>query len=136
LPSLEHSFHSVPLDGSADSIGDPQKRFRGRATRSRKTDPHGAGLDSNQTFEFEPPRTSTQSPGRFAHGEDHAPVAWYYDCVVVVAAAAAAALAFFRSSCGLGRFLPYVPRKILPRFDRLSPLPIGQLPKKMPLDFK
>ena len=41
------------------------------------------------------------------------------------------ALAFFRSSCGLGRFLPYVPRKILPRFDRLSPLPIGHSLKNM-----
>jgi hypothetical protein len=56
-----------------------------------------------------------------------------YDCDV---AAAAAALALFRSSCGLGRFLPYVPRKILPRLDRLSPLPIGYRSKNMPLDFK
>ncbi len=36
----------------------------------------------------------------------------------------------------LGTLLPYVPRKILPRLDRLSPLPISQLPKKMPFDFK
>jgi hypothetical protein len=60
--------------------------------------------------------------GSFIQGGIRALGVSCYDCVV---AAAAAALARFRSSCGLGRFLPYVPRKILPRFDRLSPLPIG-----------
>jgi hypothetical protein len=134
LPSLEHSFHSVSLDGSADSIGGPQKRSTGAGRDLEKPIRHGAGLDSNQTFVFEPQRTSTRSLSHFAGGNDGARHAWNYDCVVV--AAAAAALVFFRSSCGLGRFLPYVPRKILPRFDRLSPLPISQLPKKMSLDFK
>jgi hypothetical protein len=49
--------------------------------------------------------------------------------------AAAAAFAFFRSSLGLGRRLPKVPRKILPRLDRRSPLPMRSSPKKHANDF-
>jgi hypothetical protein len=44
--------------------------------------------------------------------------------------AGAAVFAFLLSLDGLGRLLPNVPRKILPLLDRLSPLPIGSLPKK------
>ena len=41
-----------------------------------------------------------------------------------------AVFAFLAAPVGLGRRLPYVPRKILPRFDRLSPLPICLSPPK------
>jgi hypothetical protein len=52
------------------------------------------------------------------------------------AAAVSAALAFLRSSAGLGRRFPYVPRKILPRLDRLSPLPMSPAPKKLSANFR
>jgi hypothetical protein len=50
--------------------------------------------------------------------------------VGVAVAAAANATAFFRSFSGFGRRLPYVPLKILPRFDRRSPLPMIHLREK------
>jgi hypothetical protein len=100
----------------------PKNDLTARVAIKKKPIAHGAGFDSNQTFGFEPSRTSVGFRRQFTLGQVCALAGWHYDCDV---AAAAAALALFRSSCGLGRFLPYVPRKILPRLDRLSPLPIG-----------
>ena len=47
---------------------------------------------------------------------------------------AAASFTRFRCSAGLGRRLPKVPRKILPRLDRRSPLPINLAPEEKMAD--
>jgi hypothetical protein len=70
-----------------------------------------------------------EEPGR--RGEPGIHASGHYEDGVAAAAAAASAAAFFRSFSGLGRRLPNVPLKILPRLDRRSPLPIIHLRKKM-----
>jgi hypothetical protein len=59
----------------------------------------------------------------------HLPAGQHPDVQEAGAAAAAAALASLRTFSGLGRRLPNVPRKILPRFDRRSPLPMNPTPQ-------
>jgi hypothetical protein len=66
----------------------------------------------------------------YIRGEPDIHASGHYEDGVAAAAAAASAAAFFRSFSGLGRRLPNVPLKILPRLDRRSPLPIIHLRKK------